>query len=157
LKVDSRLATTLLQILCFALTTVASLRLPHYSLALCGADCYADGYMSQPYSIADIQKKLAQQDKPTFLDEAFDQVSDELLLMFLKKHRDYGKGNILANQELGISMRVSEKVERLKHLLMTQQSPTNESIEETWIDIAVYGVIAVLLRRGYFSSLNVSE
>jgi len=94
---------------------------------------------------------------PTYLDEAFEQVSDELLLMFLKKHKDYGKGNILANKELGIAMRISEKVERLKHLLMSSQDPENESIEETWVDIAVYAVIGVLYRRGHFQNLEVKE
>jgi hypothetical protein len=94
---------------------------------------------------------------PKTLDQAFEQVSLELLQMFLKKHRDYGKGNILKNGELGIAMRVSEKIERLKHLLMTQQVPSNESIEETWIDVAVYGIIAILLRRGQFQSLDVPK
>lgn len=94
---------------------------------------------------------------PLYLDQAFEQVNEELLQMFLKKHRDYGKGNILANGELGIAMRVSEKVERLKHLLMSGQTPSNETIEETWIDVGVYAVIAVLLRRGQFQSLNVDE
>lgn len=94
---------------------------------------------------------------PKTLDQAFEQTTEELLQMFLKKHRDYGKGNILANGELGIAMRVSEKIERLKHLLMTQQTPSNESIEETWVDVAVYGVIAILLRRGQFQSLDVME
>ena len=94
---------------------------------------------------------------PKTLDQAFEIVNEELLQMFLKKHRDYGKGNILANGELGISMRVSEKIERLKHLLMTQQKPSNETIEETWIDIAVYGVLAVLLRRGQFQKLDVKK
>lgn len=95
--------------------------------------------------------------QPNTLDQAFEEVTEELLQMFLKKHRDYGKGNILANGELGISMRVSEKIERLKHLLMSGQTPNNESIEETWVDVAVYGVIAVLLRRGQFQSLDVSK
>lgn len=94
---------------------------------------------------------------PQTLDAAFAQVNDELLAMFLKKHKDYGKGNILANGELGIAMRVSEKVERLKHLLMTDQTPSNETIEETWVDIGVYAVIAVLLRRGQFQELEVEE
>ena len=94
---------------------------------------------------------------PKTLDQAFETVNEELLQMFLKKHRDYGKGNILANGELGISMRVSEKIERLKLLLMTQQKPSNETIEETWIDIAVYGVLAVLLRRGQFQKLDVKK
>lgn len=89
------------------------------------------------------------------LDKSFEQVCDELLLMFLKKHKDYGKGNILANGEIGIAMRVSEKIERLKHLLMTQGTPTNETIDETWTDIAVYAIIARLLRSGDFKRLDV--
>lgn len=92
---------------------------------------------------------------PKQLDEAFKLVTDELLDMFLKKHKDYGKGNILAVKELGIAMRLTEKVERLKNLLMTSKTPTNESIEETWTDIAVYAVIAVLYRRGWFEKLDV--
>jgi hypothetical protein len=124
-----------------------------------------------------------------FLDEAFEQVNVELLEMFLKKHADYGKGNILANKELGISMRISEKVERLKHLLLKDElqtslagvnfdsslsqpsapaskpidsaestsSPANESVEETWIDIAVYAVIGVLYRRKQFQKLEVKK
>lgn len=95
--------------------------------------------------------------KPASLDQAFEHVSTELLEMFLKKHKDYGKGNILSNGELGIAMRVSEKVERLKHLLMSQQTPQNETAQETWIDIAVYAVIAVLLQRKQFQELEVTE
>lgn len=101
-----------------------------------------------------------------YLDQAFEQVNTELLEMFLKKHADYGKGNILANKELGISMRISEKVERLKHLLMKNElaggleegvEPENESIEETWVDIAVYSVIGVLYRRKQFQELEVKD
>ena len=94
---------------------------------------------------------------PKTLDEAFEQVNQELLEMFLKKHKDYGKGNILANKELGIAMRISEKVERMKNLLLSGQEPENESIEETWIDIAVYAVIGVLYRRGWFQNLEVKK
>jgi hypothetical protein len=97
---------------------------------------------------------------PKTLDEAYEQVLAELLIMFLKKHRDYGKGNILSIKELGISMRLAEKVERLKNLLMKQEmgeAPVNESVEDTWIDIAVYAVIGVLVRRNHFQSLDVSK
>jgi len=93
--------------------------------------------------------------KAKTLDKSFEQICDELLLMFLAKHKDYGKGNILANGEIGIAMRVSEKIERLKHLLMTQGTPTNETIDETWTDIAVYAIIARLLRSGDFKRLDV--
>lgn len=91
------------------------------------------------------------------LDQAYEQVLAELLTMFLKKHRDYGKGNILSIEELGIGMRILEKTQRLKNLLISQAEPKNESIEGTWIDIAVYAIIAVLYRRGQFQELEVDE
>lgn len=95
--------------------------------------------------------------KPQYLDEAFAQVNEELLEMFLRKHRDYGKGNILDTKELGIAFRISDKLNRLKHLLSNRKIPQNESIEETWIDIGVYAVIAVLYRRRWFKRLEVKK
>lgn len=94
--------------------------------------------------------------QPKTLDEAYEQVLQELMIMFLKKHKDYGKGNISAIKELGIALRINEKIERLKHLLLKDGEPENESVEETWIDIAVYGIIAVLYRRGQFEALEVN-
>ena len=94
---------------------------------------------------------------PQFLDEAFAKVCEEMLTVFIKKHKDYGKGNILDTGELGIAFRVSDKLNRLKHLLGTNQKPVNESIEETWIDIAVYAVIAVLYIRSWFKRLELKE
>lgn len=94
---------------------------------------------------------------PKHLDEAFEVVCAELLATFLKKHKDYGKGNIISIKELGISFRISEKAERLKNLLMTGDAPANESIDDTWTDIGVYAVIGILYRRGWFEDLEVSE
>jgi hypothetical protein len=95
--------------------------------------------------------------EPKTLDAAFEQVNKELLEMFLKKHKDYGKGNILTVQELGIALRISEKIERIKHLLSENKNPANETVEETWVDIGVYAILAVLLRRGWFESLDVPK
>lgn len=94
---------------------------------------------------------------PQYLDEAFEKVCQELLAMFIKKHKDYGKGNILDMGELGIAFRISEKFNRIKHLLMDNKKPENESVEESWIDIAVYAVIAVLLKRGWFKDLELKS
>lgn len=93
---------------------------------------------------------------PKDLNTAFEQICQELLITFLAKHRDYGKGNILSIKELGIIFRETEKVERLRNLLINDKSPSNETIEDNWIDIAVYAVIALLFRRGWFQSLEVS-
>lgn len=95
--------------------------------------------------------------QPKTLEEAFQILSQELLHTFVQKHKDYGKGNILSIQELGIAFRETEKVERLKNLLMAQKDPTNETIDDTWIDVAVYAVIALMLRKGWFQSLELAE
>ena len=95
--------------------------------------------------------------KPKTLDEAFTLITKEMLDIFLKKHQDYGKSNILSIQELGIAYRETEKIERLKHLLSTNATPTNEPINDTWIDIGVYAVIALMLRKGWFQSLELQD
>lgn len=92
--------------------------------------------------------------EPQYLEEAFDEVCIRMREVFIKKHRDYGKGNILETGELGIVFRVSDKLNRLKHLLINKKKPLNESIEETWIDTAVYAVIAVLYIRSWFRRLT---
>jgi len=94
---------------------------------------------------------------PKYLDEAFELVCEELKQMFIKKHKDYGKGNILDMGELGISFRISEKFNRIKHLLLEKRTPENEPVEESWIDIGVYAVIAVLLKRSWFKRLEVKK
>ena len=94
---------------------------------------------------------------PKHLDEAFAKVCDELLKTFLKKHKDYGKGNVLDMGELGIAFRISEKFNRIKHLLMNGKKPSNELVEDSWIDIGVYAVIALLLKRGWFKKLKVKK
>lgn len=97
------------------------------------------------------------QKKPKYLDEAFSLVTQEMLETFIKKHKDYGKGNILDIGELGIAFRISEKVSRLKHLLAKKDKPENESIDDCWLDIAVYGAIALLFRRKWFQKLNLKK
>lgn len=94
---------------------------------------------------------------PKYLDQAFEIVCKEMLAVFVKKHKDYGKGNILDTEELGIVFRISDKLNRLKHLLIKGKKPENESLEETWIDIGVYAVIAVLFRRSWFKKLELRE
>ncbi len=97
---------------------------------------------------------MSTNNQPKTLDQAFEQVLAEMLKTFIKKNKDYGKGNILETKELGVVFRVNDKVKRLQHLLTSNKKPENESVEETWIDIGVYAVIAVLYRRGWFEELD---
>ena len=91
--------------------------------------------------------------KPKYLDQAFDQELAELLKIFIKKHKDYGKDNILDNGELGIVFRINDKLRRIQNLMGKAGEPMNESLEDNWKDIAVYAVIALLLKDGRFKDL----
>jgi hypothetical protein len=91
-----------------------------------------------------------------YLDEAFQQVCEEMLKTFIQKHKDYGKGNILDNGELGILFRSNDKLRRLQNLLTAGKKPENESFDDNWMDIAVYAVIALLLRSGKFEKLSLN-
>ena len=64
-----------------------------------------------------------------------------------RKQRDYGSQNITSFAEFGVLVRMNDKMERLKHL-NKMPNPKNESIDDSYLDISNYGIIAILLRRG---------
>jgi hypothetical protein len=99
---------------------------------------------------------MADQKDPKYLDDAFAIELEEMLKTFIKKNKDYGKGNILDNGELGIIFRINDKVRRIQNLLMKGETPENESIEDNWQDIAVYAVIGLLLKNGKFENLDLN-
>lgn len=88
-----------------------------------------------------------------YLDQAFDSELRKLLEIFIKKHKDYGKDNILDNGELGIIFRINDKLRRLQHLATKNDQAINENVTDSWQDIAVYAVIALLLKDGRFKDL----
>jgi len=95
--------------------------------------------------------------QPKFLEDAFSTVTCKMMETFVKKNKDYGKGNILDTGELGIIFRINDKIRRLQNLTQNAKEPENESINETWLDIAVYAVIAILLRKGWFEKLELQD
>lgn len=91
---------------------------------------------------------------PSTLEEAFQLIAQEMEELFIKKYKDYGKGNILDTEELGIAFRMNDKLNRLKNLLLNHKDPQNEPIDETWNDLAIYSMIAIMYRRGWFQKLE---
>ena len=75
----------------------------------------------------------------------------ECVQLFDTKQQDYGSTNIAACGEMGIAVRLQDKVSRMQNLLLKElkgESGVNhESLEDTYLDIANYGLIGVLLRR----------
>ena len=77
-----------------------------------------------------------------------------LVILFDKKQSDYGKGNISKFGEKGVLVRVNDKVERLCNLLWNNKAPNFESVQDTWDDLAVYGVIGGLCHSGAWDSAS---
>jgi len=86
-------------------------------------------------------------------EEAVEQISKEMDAVLVKKHKDYGALNILntpMGAEIGILIRLHDKLSRLANLLKEGKEPNNESIDDTWLDIRNYGQIGMLVRRKLF-------
>lgn len=89
----------------------------------------------------------------------FKKICIEQYLTFIKKQSDYGPANIAMNthleneQELklsltGLTVRMNDKMSRLINLILKKNKPQNESIEDTFMDLSVYGKIALVVMRG---------
>lgn len=85
-------------------------------------------------------------DKDIILNATFN--LGKYLELFIKKQKDYGPCNIADFGEFGVLVRLNDKVRRLKNLLQKGESPSNESIEDTWMDVIGYGLIGLMLHRG---------
>jgi hypothetical protein len=86
-------------------------------------------------------------------DDSIKELSAEIAELVIRKQRDYGKGNILkcpVGVELGILVRLSDKLNRLTNLLMSGETPKNESLDDNWRDVCGYGLIALMCRSGKF-------
>lgn len=96
-------------------------------------------------------------EKPRSFEEALDIVLADMKSVMIRKDLDYGPGNISAFGELGVLVRSSDKLERLKRLVMRDRIPNNETVEDSWLDLANYAVIAQMWRQGWWNLPRESE
>lgn len=76
---------------------------------------------------------------------------NEALNLLISKHKDYGPKNISnapGGPELGLLVRLSDKLARLEHLRQKGGEPNHEAVRDTWLDIACYGIIGLLVTDG---------
>jgi hypothetical protein len=76
---------------------------------------------------------------------------DELMSLLLKKHKDYGSRNIAdapGGAINGLRVRMHDKLARINNLYDKNQSPENESLEDSFKDMANYAIIGLLVLRG---------
>lgn len=94
---------------------------------------------------ADLANKLGIE---TEMGKAFVRLQLEQALTMEAKQKDYGSGNISAFGEFGVLVRCSDKVNRLKTLLESKRAAKNEPVEDSWKDLANYGIIGLMCHRG---------
>jgi hypothetical protein len=80
--------------------------------------------------------------------EEMQKITKELEALLREKNKMYGDENVVKMGKEGVLFRIEEKVERLKHLMKTDQNPEKETLEDTWKDIANFGIIGLMLERG---------
>ena len=82
---------------------------------------------------------------PTLMNSIKDHLNSSFSL-FAQKQMDYGLGNVSlgGNKKLallGVAIRLNDKIQRLLNILDKDQSPNNESLIDTAVDITNYGAI----------------
>ena len=113
-----------------------------------------DGYHYEKLddAISFIEKNLPMTSK-MFQDIQFNQWQ-----LFCKKQKDYGPGNISVGTNLetdeevklalmGLWFKMNDKIQRLKQLVIHNQEPENESLMDSFMDLANYALIAQLVKK----------
>lgn len=96
---------------------------------------------------------------PTMAEE-FKRIQREQYVLFCRKQKNYGPDNISLGTSLereqdrllslqGLFFRLNDKINRYKQMIMFgSQDAVGESLEDTFKDISVYGIIAQLVQNG---------
>lgn len=79
------------------------------------------------------------------------EIMDELATLAVQKQIDYGPKNI-SNSPYGplqgLVVRIYDKIARIVNLTKNDIDPQNESLEDSFKDLANYGVIGLMVLRG---------
>ena len=100
--------------------------------------------------------------KYTELTDEYKKIMMEQYIIFCKKHRNYGTGNVNVGTNLeteadvklsltGLWFRMNDKIQRLKQLVIQNEPDTvGESLTDTFQDLSVYGIIAQIVQQKKF-------
>ena len=79
-----------------------------------------------------------------------DEAGMHLLKTVIGKQRMYGHGNISRFGVPGLVIRLNDKLERLKNIQKHDGPVLFEPLNDTWLDICGYSVIAIMWLNGWF-------
>lgn len=110
--------------------------------------------LSNNYLIKMNREKLLKENPDLY--NAYKVIMEEQFELFCKKQLDYGIGNIAAGTNLkteqekqfaltGLWYRISDKINRWKNLIVKKRKPENETIIDTFQDIANYAIISQIV------------
>ena len=104
--------------------------------------------------------ELMEKEWPEMTDE-FKKIQRDQYELFLHKQHDYGPGNISVGTQLqtaeevhlsltGLWFRMNDKIQRLKNLLMNKRQSVveGEPMEDAYLDVSNYGIMATIVSRG---------
>ena len=94
---------------------------------------------------------------PAGFEEIVHALFSEAAELLLRKHRDYGPGNIAGapgGPLNGLRVRLYDKLARLNNLIDSDREPEFETLIDTLMDIGCYGLIGVLVERGDWPTLE---
>lgn len=87
-------------------------------------------------------------------DQAVQKAAKEVADLVVRKQKDYGPKNILnsvVEPEIGIAVRLTDKLARLVNLKTKGKTPENETLMDTANDIIGYGLVLKMVLEGTFT------
>jgi len=110
------------------------------------------------YGTSEVAVQLMEQQYPKTTTE-FKRLQQEQYELFCKKQMDYGPSNISVGTNLiteeevkmsltGLWFRMNDKIQRIKNLLMNNQKVNNEPLEDSFLDVSNYGIMATIVKNG---------
>jgi hypothetical protein len=104
--------------------------------------------MGEIASLPDSVKNMLRQSNTGPFDEAVQQKFQHAKSVLLQKHKDYGPKNISQSPGgplNGIRVRMWDKFARINNLVDSGATPENESLKDSFLDMANYAIIAMLV------------
>ena len=118
------------------------------------SDSKRQQYTSDSLASANEIKRMEGMDK--FSADVFKQ-TEALAYLLIKKQLDYGPKNIAlapGGPLNGLRVRMFDKISRINHLIDTGATPENESLRDSFMDLANYGIIAMMVLDGEWEGVS---
>lgn len=80
-----------------------------------------------------------------WLETSYKDTYEHLTEVLIKKNADYGNASIKNGGSVGNYVRMTDKLSRLRNFLHLDKLPNYESLADTWLDMAGYATLGVII------------